>query len=323
MVHETISDIGEKALLERMYHILGEQPKDMLVPNGDDAAVLPARGRLVISTDAVVADVHYHADRTPPEAVAWKAMAGALSDLAAKAADPYAILITLAMPPKTRISWVERLYETFVERGKAWNAPVIGGDVVRAPTVMIDVVALGWLRTENPITFNGAMPGDGIFVTGMVGAARLGLFAMEELVPDGVDAQTIERAKNRFLRPKPRLEASAALTSLVIPTAMTDVSDGLAKDLPKMCNASSVGFKVSLNALPTMIEGGTIKTEAWRGGEDYELLFTVAETDCERLIKAWNNPIPITRIGTILPKDQGQTVEGLPDEVNGFDHFSG
>ncbi len=321
-MRETVADIGEKKLLDRIFRILGPEPKDMLVSNGDDAAVLPSRGRLVISTDASVENVHYYADRTPPESVAWKALAGALSDLAAKAADPYAVLITLALPITTRVAWIERLYEVFAERGKAWNAPVVGGDLVRSSSVLIDVVALGWLRTETPVTFNGAKPGDAILVTGQVGAARLGLFSMEGLAPEGVDAHTLDVAKNRFLRPEPRIEASKAITDRVNVTAMTDVSDGLARDLPKMADASGVGFQVSLDALPTIAKGDTMKAEAWRGGEDYELLFTVDAKDADRLLNEWKEPVPIHRIGTIVPKEEGQTVEGLPEDVSGFDHFT-
>ncbi len=315
---KTVAEIGESALLERLRAILGDGPEDLLIPNGDDAAVLPNRGRLVISTDAVVADVHYHAEQTEPEDIGWKALAGALSDLAAKAADPYAVLTTLALPPETPLDWVERVYESFAERGRVWGAPIIGGDVVRAPTVMIDVVALGWLRTPQPITLIGAQPGDAILVTGTLGGARLGLQLFEGRSEDGLKRECLQTARERFLRPVPRLDESQAITDRVAPTAMTDVSDGLAKDLPKLARASGVGFRVDLKALPTL---GPDDENAWIGGEDYELLLTVPKSECEPLLSAWDESVPLTRIGEIRTLDEGCHVEGLSGELPGFEHF--
>ena len=319
---QTVGEIGEVQLLERIMRITGRGPEDMPVPNGDDAAVLPARGRLVVSTDATVENVHYHADRTPPDAVAWKALASALSDLAAKAADPYAVLITLAMPPSTPVDWVNALYRTFAERGETWSAPVVGGDVVSAPVVMIDVVAMGWLRTAEPIRLDGARPGDAILVTGTVGASRLGLLTMDGGQPAGIPQEILDRSREAFLRPEPRLQTSRAITELVTPTSMTDVSDGLAKDLPKLARAGGVGFKVDLEALPVPIDRADVRQESWRGGEDYELLFTIPGNQCQRLIDNWEYETPITRIGSILPSEEGMTVAGLSGTVAGYDHFS-
>lgn len=319
---KTVAEIGESALLKRLRAILGDGPEDLLIPNGDDAAVLPDRGRLVISTDAVVADVHYHAGQTEPEDVGWKALAGALSDLAAKAADPYAVLTTLALPPETPIEWLERLYESFAERGRLWGAPIIGGDVVRAPTVMIDVVALGWLRTPKPVTLMGAQPGDAILVTGTLGGARLGLQLFEGRSDAGLNRDCVQAARERFLRPVPRLATSQSITDRIRPTAMTDVSDGLAKDLPKLARASGVGFRVDLEALPTL---GPDRENAWIGGEDYELLLTVPESECEPLLSQWGHSgeesVPLTQIGTIRPESEGDRVEGLSEEQTGFEHF--
>lgn len=327
MNNQTVADIGEFGLIQRIQSILTNPTNDVLVGLGDDAATFqPANKPMIVSTDAMVEDVHFRLDWTSAKDLAHKALASSISDLAAKAAEPAHAVITFGIPGHTQISWMEEFYQSLAEKSKNWRIQIIGGDTVSSEKLWISLTVWGYQTTELPIKISSAQIGDLILVSGYLGVASGGL----QLLLNGSEIKSPYQQElfNRFSCPTPRIDEAIAITASVTPTTMTDISDGISRDLKKVCEASNVGALVSANQLPlSKALKETFKTDAekmaWQGGEDYELLFTLAPQDAELLLKQWDQSIcPITITGEITDAKHGIQIEGLDlTNIKGFDHF--
>jgi len=325
----TVREIGEFGVLRRIRDILGTHSEEVILGIGDDAAVIRPRPRpVVLSTDAMVEDIHFRKRWTTAGDLAYKAMASNVSDLAAKAAEPMYSLITLGLPSDTPVSWVEDFYRTLAGLREEWGIEVIGGDTVRSETIMVSITVWGYQFPFSPISQKTAQAGDRILVTGFLGDAAAGL----ELLEQGATPDTEEPARRRliarFLRPMPRFREALEIVRRVLPTAMTDISDGLARDLPKLCEAGGIGAKVYGERLPCSEALRTVAERragsyAWRGGEDYELLLTLPPDKAQWLLNTWTlSACPVTEIGEILESGQGIHLLNWEGEVeSGFDHF--
>jgi thiamine-monophosphate kinase len=301
----------------------------------DDCAILtPTPGtELVVTTDAVAADVHFFADDAP-EDIAWKALAVNVSDLAAKAASPRLYQMALSFPEAPTHAFMERFAAGLAAAQTAFGIVLSGGDTDRRPGPMsITITALGEIPAGLRLTRAGASSGDAIFVTGTLGDAALGLTLRRR---DG-DAREWPLSQSereglvaRYLRPAPRLQAANLLR--IHATAVIDLSDGLAKDLGRLAAASAVGAIIDAARVPLSPPVRRIVhaephlfESVLGGGDDYELLFTAAP-DSERGLAeaAAAVGLGITRIGTVR-QDQDLrliTVEGeKPLQPLGWDHF--
>ena len=277
-----LSEIGELGLLAEL------ERRGLVEGVEHDAAQLA--GGLVVTQDALVEGVHFRLDWTGWRDLGWKAAAVNLSDLAASAAEPEALIVTLALPPETQLADAVELYEGLVEPG----VPVRGGDTTAADRVLLSVTALG--RSEHVPGRTGARPGDLLVITGPLGGSGAGFRALSEGRGD-------DPAASVHLRPPLRLEEGRRLGRVA--TAMLDVSDGLAVDAGHLARRSGVRVVIDLDRVPL---GGKLADLGF--GEDYELL------------AATRDPLGFAVIGRC---EEGEGVElrldGSPFDLPGWEHF--
>jgi thiamine-monophosphate kinase len=259
----------------------------------DDAATVPVPGggSLVVSVDSVVEGVHVDLALCRPADVGWKALMGALSDLAAVGARPLGALVALCVPPGDP-DLALGVMEGVAEASEAASCPIVGGDVSSASQLMVAVTVMGSTDGEDPVARSGARAGDVVLVSGPCGRSAGGLRQLRGGLVDG-------GLTGAYRRPLARL-AEGVLVRRAGGHAMIDVSDGLALDLHRLADASGVGFR--LTGVP-VAEGATLE-EAVGGGEDYELVMTVAAGDLGALMErfaAAGLPVPL-RIGLITAR---------------------
>ncbi|MGF1561424.1 MAG: thiamine-phosphate kinase [Geminicoccaceae bacterium] len=290
--------LGEFAFIETMLRPhAGEGALDLL----DDAAVIdPPQGcQIVITKDALVADVHFLAN-DPPSACASKAIRVNLSDLAAMGAEPLGCILAIARPPSIDDAWLEAFALAFGADLKRFGCPLLGGDTVSTPgPLMLSVTALGTVPRGTALLRGGAKPGDLVVVSGTLGEGLLGLRHLQ----GDLDAEPLlaQRLAERYRSPTPRLALGARLRGLA--TACIDISDGLLADLQHLLDVSSVGAIIEADGLPIhplVRPLAEARDAALSGGDDYELLFTVpagARASIDRLADELG--LPLTVIGSI------------------------
>jgi thiamine-monophosphate kinase len=255
---------GELAAIERLRGRL-PGPADGEVWIGDDTAVLlppPPGSRLLFAADAVVEGVHADLSLIGLDDLGWRAVVANVSDVAAMGGTPAHCVVTVAGPAGLDI---DRLYDGVSAAAQSYFCPVVGGDLVHSPVIVVTVAVTGWVDPP-AVLRSGARPGDGIWVTGPLGAASAGLRALRS--GGGVDPVL----RDAHARPRPRIREGIAARSAGA-TAMFDVSDGFAIDLWHLADASAVGFE--LDSLP--VATGATRAEAIGGGEDYQLVFTAPD----------------------------------------------
>lgn len=293
---KTLRDIGEDALIERLTGLVPRDANPAAGP-GDDCAVIDPQDSptlLLLKTDALVEHVHF-LPQAPARAVGWKAAARVVSDFAAMGGRPGHFLITLALPPETAVAWVEDLYRGIGDCLEKFGGYLAGGETSSVPSgsaAVISIAATGSVQREHLVLRSTAHPGDVLFVTGHLGGSIQG----------------------KHLAFTPRIAAAEWLVSHFKPTAMMDLSDGLAKDLPRMAAASNCGFVIDESALP--INPGCTPAQALGDGEDFEILFAIDSSRVPGLLNAWPFPnLPLTRIGGMVKIGNGQCLTG------GWEHF--
>jgi len=261
--------VRELALIQAIEAAISERGGRIVRWTGDDAAVVHARPLAVTSIDTVVDGVHFDTATHSPEDIGWKALATALSDLAAMGADTGEAYVSLVLPAEYEGALgLVRGMEALAERCETTLA---GGDVVSGPALTVTVAVTGWAEHEDELVGrDGARPGDLVAVTGELGGSEAGRLM---LAGEGGAASDLERALvGRHLRPLPRLAEGRALAAAGA-HAMIDLSDGLATDARHVAERSGVRLVVRLEAVPTA--PGVSPEQAVTGGDDYELLVTV------------------------------------------------
>lgn len=278
----------------------------------DDAALVSLRenGDLVVTTDALVAGVHFFAD-DPPGLIAKKALRVNLSDLAAKAAEPSGFLLALALPGDWTNDWLRAFAAGLGEDARAFACPLYGGDTVATPgPLTISITALGRAPPGRFVSRSGARPGDSIYVSGTIGDAALGLAVWRgEAFAAGLTEEARDHLTERYLLPRPRLELIGALREFA--SAAMDVSDGLAGDLAKLLRASKTSARIELARTPFSAaarQAMDIRPEladlAITGGDDYEILCCARPDAAPRLERAaCEAGAPLTKIGEATPGD--------------------
>jgi len=294
---------------------------------GDDAAVIRAgflaRGvlgsdDLVLSCDAFLENIHFLAKVHPPEAIGYKALARATSDLAAMGATPQFFMLALALPPSRTGAWLDSLIKGMARAAREFGMTLIGGDTSENATAIMNMTVGGEVAAGHALTRSGARPGDGIYVSGTLGAAQLGL----ELVSRGLHRdRRWKRLLEQHLRPKIQLELGKWLAGdrirHSIASAATDTSDGLSTDLTHICEASGVSARIFAAQIPVVSLPTSLARHrfdplelARHGGEDYQLLFTVPAAHKHRIPKSFYGA-PITKIGEILHAKSGRGASSI------------
>jgi len=298
--------------------------EDVVLGIGDDAALLqlPAGRQLVVATDTLNEAVHFPLETAPAD-LGWKALAVNLSDLAAMGATPAWCTLSLSLHA-AQPTWLDAFLDGFLSLAAQHGVALVGGDTTRGP-LSICVTAHGHVDADSALRRSGAQVDDDLWVTGTLGDAAAALSQWRA----GGAAEPALRA--RLDRPTPRLEVGRALTNIA--HACIDVSDGLLADVGHVCDASGVGARLDVDALPAssrlraMFTAETRRVLQTSGGDDYELCFAAASPQREAITAIGAaTGVPMTRIGTIIA---GGGVESLVDGSHwhpprrGFDHFNG
>lgn len=301
----------------------------VLIGPGDDGAVvaIPAGERAVLSCDLSVEDVHFRRAWLTWEEIGWRAVASALSDLAAMGARPQGALLAVALAPELETAVSESLAAGAGQCLRRYGCPLLGGDLSRSPgPAFIDVSVLG--STAEPIARADAEPGDEIWVTGRLGGAAVAAASwVKRLEPD-------HRARRSFAHPSPRIPEMQWLRERSDIHAAIDLSDGLAGDAGHVAAASDVRLVLSADRVPLhpVLDEFTDRELAVRiavtGGEDYELLLAVAPGSIGSLASEFEDAfdLPLTRVGRV---EEGHDVDWIDESggtlrlpAGGFDHFS-
>jgi thiamine-monophosphate kinase len=323
--------MGEFELLARVRERLPPPGGRVRVGSGDDAAVTVPGGATATSVDALVEGVHFSRDAAGLGQVGSKALATALSDLAAMGAEPGEAYVVLTVPPDLDEDACLEAVDGMVALAAATGTTLVGGDVTRGPVLAFAVTVVGHAPApERFVRREGARPGDALLLTGELGGAAAGLLLPDHGVP-GLAEATAAALRRRQLEPQPRLAAGRALAAAGA-TAMIDVSDGLGADAGHLAAASGVGLRIDAEALPVAAGVAELAAALDRdplqlavsGGEDYELLAALPPqgVDLERLGESAG--AGMTRIGEVVA---GEGVEirlpgGRTLEPGGFDHLA-
>jgi len=311
----------EFEIIARYFEPVGERWRcpNVSLGIGDDCALLrvPEGQELAVSVDTMVEGVHFP-QHYPADRLAWRALATAVSDLAAMGAEPLGYTLALTLP-ESDTGWLETFAAALAQSSQTLEIMLVGGDTTRGP-LTLSVQVQGLVPVGGALKRSGARPGDRICVSGTLGDAGEALRWLDKPSHDPAVARVLER----YHHPLPRIALGQWLRGKA--TAAIDVSDGLAADLEHILQASGVGGCLELQRLPLSpairsLRGSQAAEQALRAGDDYELCFTWPE---ERALPAAVDGVPVTDIGRVeaaagLRVRRGSDVETII--AGGYDHF--
>ncbi|MFM2276706.1 MAG: hypothetical protein RIT12_102 [Actinomycetota bacterium] len=322
--NNTLANLGESESLSRTIGKLISGEYAIVGPGDDAAVVASSEGRFVVTTDTMIEGHDFKREWSSGFDLGFKAIASNVADVAAMGAKPTALVVAIALPGHTQISWLED-FAAGLNAGLTQLAPgasVVGGDLASADQVFISVTAHGDLEGLEPVLRSGAKPGDVLAIAGTLGKAAAGLALLESEIADAKNA--FDELVSIQLRPTPPIPAGV-LANKAGATAMLDVSDGLAKDASRIAKASSVTVQIDKSALlgfEAVLELAALRLEVspenWVlfGGEDHALLATFPE--------GANIPKEFKPIGRILPaSDALVLLDDLELRASGWDSIRG
>jgi thiamine-monophosphate kinase len=297
---------------------------------GDDAGLFRPRPghETILTCDWFLQGTHFWRKQHPPDAVGWKCLARAVSDIAAMGGTPRCFLLSLALPETHTGSWLELFLGGLRRASRKFHCPLVGGDTTRRNEILISVTVVGEVRIGHALLRSGARANDILYVSGRLGGAELGL----QIVRQGKGAPNKKNALTRkHLYPEPRLALGQWLVEKGLATAMMDLSDGLSSDLPRLCAASSVGARLEQVKIPQVPSSALairhrhdLTRLALHGGDDYELLFSVPPQKT-RLLPTSFQGVRLTAIGKITAERKLLVLEengrARPLIAGGWDPF--
>ncbi len=317
-----IEKLGEFGLIEHLTKTIEITQKTTVKGIGDDAAVLDFTGfKTVVSTDMLLEGIHFDLAYTPLKHLGYKAIQVNLSDIYAMNATPAQVTISLGFSSKFPLEAIEELYSGMLIACEKYNIDIIGGDTTSSKQgLIISVTSIGYAKEEDLVYRNGAKEGDLICVSGDLGGAYIGLQLLErekQVFLENPQIQPDLEGKDyiveRQLKPEARRDIVDLLGKLKLkPSAMIDVSDGLASEVLHLCKQSGLGCKLYEEKFPidpmtyeTAREFGLDPTVcALSGGEDYELLFTISQADYDKL----KHDVDVSVIGYMTEPAAGKTL---------------
>jgi len=324
-------DMNERQFIDLLKRRAAPRPGRKVLPGlrqgiGDDCAVLAHTRHkdLLVTTDLFLEGIHFRRSWQQPDSLGHKALARGLSDIAAMGGTPRFVFLSLAVPRnfgktgKTGKKWLDDFLAGFFRLAARSKVVLAGGDTgASAAGLLADVVVVGDVPRGTAVLRSGAQPGDGIWVSGTLGTAAVGLAALER----EKKLRTLEPAFQAFCCPEPRLRIGSYLRSRKLASAMLDLSDGLSIDLARLAEASGVGAEIDAALLPRLPE--IPLHNALHGGEDFELLFTVPPDRTHKLPRSLGG-VPLTRIGRITSGQKLMLIQDnrkQPLPILGFQHF--
>lgn len=317
--YTNLSEIGEFGLINSIRKAVELTQESTITGIGDDAAVLDfSDKKVLISTDLLLEGIHFDLRYVPLKHLGYKAVQVNLSDIYAMNGMASQITFSIGMSSKFPLEAVEEIYEGALIACKKYGVDLVGGDTsASAQGLVISVTSIGYANAEQIVYRSGAKEGDLICVSGDLGAAYMGLQLLErekDIFIENPNVQPDLEGKDyiveRQLKPEARRDIVVLFAEIGLkPTAMMDISDGLASEIFHICRQSGKGCRLYEDKIPldqmtydTGREFGIDPTvAALNGGEDYELLFTVAQTDYDKI----KNLPDITVIGYITPENEG------------------
>lgn len=332
-----LRDVGEFGLIARLRERLGATRASGLLGIGDDCAVLQTSGDkwLLVTTDALIENVHFRLDFGTARQLGWKALAVNVSDVAAMGGTPTAAVVCLGLSDALTVEFVDELYAGMEECAEQFGVSIVGGDTVKSPTaLMLTVTLLGEVEPEYLILRSGAQPGDALLVTGSIGDSSAGLALM--LHPE-VNVPTEARARliTAHCVPQPRVAEMRVAIATGAVHATIDLSDGLGGDLRHIAEESRVGAEIIADALPispacraaaAALNRNPLEF-ALSGGEDYEILIAVAADKKDAVIQAIQQATgtPVTCIGHVTDKTGELLLHDAQGKTSvlgkGYEHF--
>lgn len=331
-------DLSEDELVAAIRRMLSGDAAGVLIGPGDDAAVVePSAGSQILTTDMLVEGVHFEPETISPHDLGAKAIVVNVSDVAAMAGSPRFALVSIGLPPRVDTPWVVELYGGMLAACDEYALSLVGGDTNRADRVTLSVTVVGEVAPGRAVARSGARPGDLVVVTGSLGGAAGGLVLSRQhpsKLGEGLRASWGRDLLAALHRPVARVGEAHTLAQSGV-TAMMDLSDGLARDLYRLCGESGVGARVDLERVPVSSAlrdaadalGVDALDLAVSGGEDYELLATIDATALHLARSELDGRfgVTLTDVGVII--DAGYVAvddEGResPLEPRGWDHFA-
>ena len=332
-----VKSLGEFGLIDRLSRNFKHQAKNTVLKIGDDCAVYSSSKKQLVSTDALIENIHFKLSTISPELLGKKAIAVNFSDIAAMGGIPTRILITLGISNNISTSFIDKLYKGIHKICKLYDVELSGGDTVSSPkSFFINITVIGESRKGKLFTRKGANIGDLIFTTGTLGDSSLGLKILSNKRWKYTSKSRTHLLDKHF-NPIPRiLESQLLVRSSLKVTSMIDISDGLAQDLHHICKQSETGAIIYEEKLPLSPAFSKVCTDnklkylplILNGGEDYELLFTLPSDGVKKLYRQFEKAKAlVTHIGEItkssnkvsLVRKNGKR-EALP-KLSGFNHF--
>jgi len=333
-----LSDLGEFGLIEHLTKDIKLYNPSTLKGVGDDAAVISIDDKnvVLVSTDLLAEGIHFDMVYTPLKHLGYKAAIVNFSDIFAMNATPKQLLVSIALSNRYSLEAIEELYEGIKYACEKYKVDLVGGDTTSSQSgLIISMTIIGSATKEEVVYRNGAMENDLICVSGNLGAAYIGLLVLERekqvfkanpnIQPD-LDGN--DYVLQRQLKPEAKAEIIKALKENSIkPTAMIDISDGLASEIIHICKQSNKGCQIFEEKIPIDAQTAMLAEEfnimptvaAMNGGEDYELLFTVKQSDYEKINKIKN----ISIIGYITHVNNGVNLitnsSSIPINAQGWD----
>jgi len=317
--------MNEFSLIDVFFKSKALSRNDVVFGIGDDAAcvTVPPDKQLVISTDSLVAEVHFLSSWDPYD-IAYKAVMVNVSDIAAMAAEPCWVSLALTLPELNNL-WLTRFSQGLDDALQQFGIALIGGDTTRGP-LTITLTIHGLVPAGKALRRSGAKPGDKIYVSGELGAAALAVSYLHGLVIDEADQPEL---MNKLQRPRTRVDLASILQTYA--SAAIDISDGLSADLNHLCVASQVGASLFMSAIPVHSLAKKYQQTkaidfALTGGDDYELCFTLPAEKEAQLIASLNEiGLSCYAIG-VVEAEKGLAVvnddgKRSPLEPRGYSHF--
>lgn len=331
-----IKEIGEFGLIQRIANNHRSSHPAIISGIGEDAAALRISEQNVLLTtcDLLLEDIHFNLSLTDSYHLGRKSLAVNLSDIAAMGGTPRFFLVSLALPLRLPVEFIDDLYRGMMDLADEFHTQLVGGDTSASPDkLMINITLLGEANPDHLLKRTGAQAGDSIFVTGTLGNAALGLsiLEMDKKLDRPLSNNTLT---SKHLSPYPRIKEGKVIAENQFASAMIDISDGLLADLRQVLALSKVGATIWVPQLPLSREFKQYQGQlehnkidfALKGGEDYELLFTAPQNK-EKELSGLSQKlgVPINKIGEANSSEElvvlDQNQKPYPIEDQGYDHF--